>query len=217
MVPNHIGFIMDGNGRWAKARGLSRTDGYEEGLNALKKVLERCRQLGVKAVSVYAFSKENWSRPKKEIDSIFSKVEKFNKKYDGTFKITYMGDRLSLDKNLASSINSIEKRTAKNTDMTVNIAFNYSGRDDVLQSAKRCFDDGNFSVDAFEKNLGSAHLPQLDVVVRTSGEKRLSGFMLYEASYAELIFIDKCWPDMNESDVDDIVKEFESRTRKFGA
>ncbi|MEG2540668.1 MAG: polyprenyl diphosphate synthase, partial [Clostridia bacterium] len=181
MVPNHIGFIMDGNGRWAKARGLSRTDGYEEGLNALKKVLERCKQLGVKAVSVYAFSKENWSRPKKEIDSIFSKVEKFNKKYDGTFKITYMGDRLSLDKSLVSSINSIEKRTAKNTDMTVNIAFNYSGRDDVLQSAKRCFDDGNFSVDAFEKNLGSAHLPQLDVVVRTSGEKRLSGFMLYEA------------------------------------
>ena len=216
MIPKHIGFIMDGNGRWAQARSMPRSEGYAHGLVALYKVAKRCSELGVEAVSVYAFSTENNARPLDEIDAIAKVVQKFNLSYDGNYKISYMGDIASLPDSLANSIEIVEQNTADNDGMWLNIAFNYGGRADIIHAAKVAYDHGEFIEDTFESHLSSAHLPPLDAVVRTGGEKRLSNFMLYESAYTELIFLDKLWPDMQESDVDDIIAEFENRNRKFG-
>lgn len=207
---------MDGNGRWAQARSMPRSEGYAHGLVALYKVAKRCSELGVEAVSVYAFSTENNARPLDEIDAIAKVVQKFNLSYDGNYKISYMGDIASLPDSLANSIDTVEQNTADNDGMWLNIAFNYGGRADIIHAAKVAYDHGEFIEDTFESHLSSAHLPPLDAVVRTGGEKRLSNFMLYESAYAELIFLDKLWPDMQESDVDDIIAEFDSRNRKFG-
>lgn len=207
---------MDGNGRWAQARSMPRSEGYAHGLVALYKVAKRCSELGVEAVSVYAFSTENNARPLDEIDAIAKVVQKFNLSYDGNYKISYMGDIASLPDSLANSIEIVEQNTADNDGMWLNIAFNYGGRADIIHAAKVAYDHGEFIEDTFESHLSSAHLPPLDAVVRTGGEKRLSNFMLYESAYTELIFLDKLWPDMQESDVDDIIAEFENRNRKFG-
>ena len=216
MSANHIGFIMDGNGRWATAHGLSRAEGYAYGLMALRRVAKRCEEKGVKAVSVYAFSTENIARPTDEINAIFEVVRKFNLTYDGKFRICYMGDFSTLPDKLADSIESVEQRTQDNEGMILNIAFNYGGRADILHAAKIAYDHGEFLEDTFEKHLGSSRLPALDMIVRTGGEMRLSNFMLYEAAYAELFFLDKLWPDMTEEDVDNLLAGFEKRTRKYG-
>lgn len=216
MGAKHIGFIMDGNGRWAVAHSMSRSEGYSYGLLALRKVLKRCAERGVEAVSVYAFSTENWARPSGEIDAIAEVVRKFNLNYDGDYKISYMGDISSLDDKLARSIEIVEERTRDNSGMWLNIAFNYGGRADILHAAECVYNHGEFVEDTFEKHLSSAHLPSLDLVVRTGGEMRLSNFMLYESAYAELMFLDKLWPDMDESDVDKILDDFDLRVRKFG-
>ena len=216
MSANHIGCIMDGNGRWATAHGLSRAEGYAYGLMALRRVAKRCEEKGVKAVSVYAFSTENIARPTDEINAIFEVVRKFNLTYDGKFRICYMGDFSTLPDKLADSIESVEQRTQDNEGMILNIAFNYGGRADILHAAKIAYDHGEFLEDTFEKHLGSSRLPALDMIVRTGGEMRLSNFMLYEAAYAELFFLDKLWPDMTEEDVDNLLAGFEKRTRKYG-
>ena len=216
MKPKHIGFIMDGNGRWATAHDMSRAEGYAYGLVALRKVLKRLGECGVGVVSVYAFSTENWQRPQTEIDAISQVVKKFNLTYDGDMKITYMGDINAIDDDLAYSIEQIEKNTADNDGIWLNVAFNYGGRAEIVNAAKICYDHGEFGEDTFEKHLSSGALPPLDLVVRTGGEMRLSNFMLYESAYAELMFLDKLWPDMDESDVDRILEDFDKRVRKFG-
>lgn len=217
MIPRHIGIIMDGNGRWAQQRGLPRTDGYAEGLAALKKTLARASERGVQAVSVYAFSTENFARPEKETAAIVSVVTAFNRRYDGDMKVTYMGDVYALCDEFADSVENIEKRTENNGGLHLNIAFAYGGRDDILNAAKRCYDKGEFTREAFENNLASAGLPPLDLVIRSGGEKRLSGFMLYEAAYSELYFTDKLWPDFEGDDLDAAIADFGGRQRKFGA
>ena len=207
---------MDGNGRWATARNLPRTDGYKEGLSALKRVIAECARRGVDVVSVYAFSTENNARPDEEISAIFDVVTKFNLSYDGDFKILYMGDIDALPSEVADSVQCVEQKTADNAGMTLNIALNYGARDDIIHACKLAFDHSDFTDGAFVSYLSSSGLPALDLIVRTGGEKRLSNFMLFEAAYSELIFLDKPWPDMNENDVTEILAEFESRTRKFG-
>ncbi len=216
MIPRHIAFIMDGNGRWATAHNMPRKDGYKHGLLALNRVLEHLLDSGIEACSVYAFSTENFSRPTEEIEAIFDVVEKFNLGYDGNLRITYMGDFDNLSDTLVGSIEDVENRTKENEGLTLNIALGYGGRADVLRAAKLCYDHGEFNQDDFERNLSSSHLPPLDLIVRTGGEKRLSNFMLYEAAYAELIFVDKLWPDVTNEDIDLILAEFEARNRKFG-
>lgn len=143
-------------------------------------------------------------------------VKKFNLTYDGDMRITYMGDIAALDDKLAYSIEKIEENTRENKGIALNIAFNYGARADIVHAAKICYDHGEFVEDTFESHLSSSNLPPLDLVVRTGGEMRLSNFMLYESAYAELMFLDKLWPDMEESDVDFILDEFEKRQRKFG-
>ena len=217
MLPKHIGFIMDGNGRWAKERGLSRADGYPAGLLALRRVIKRCNELGIEAISVYAFSTENWARPEDEKEAIFKVVDAFNRGYDGDIRITYSGDIASLPDYLEDSICMIEDSTKDNVGTVLNICFNYGGREDLLHAAEICYSHGNFTKETFERALASSHLPPVDCIVRTGGEMRLSNFMLYESAYAELIFLVKNWPDMDETDVDKIIELFEKRNRTFGA
>ena len=217
MLPKHIGFIMDGNGRWAKERGLSRADGYPAGLLALRRVIKRCNELGIEAISVYAFSTENWARPEDEKEAIFKVVDAFNRGYDGDIRITYSGDIASLPDYLEDSICMVEDSTKDNVGTVLNICFNYCGREDLLHAAEICYSHGNFTKETFERALASSHLPPVDCIVRTGGEMRLSNFMLYESAYAELIFLVKNWPDMDETDVDKIIELFEKRNRTFGA
>ena len=216
MSAKHIGFIMDGNGRWAKKRGLPRKAGHSQGAKVFRRTVEDCRDIGIKYCTVYALSTENLNRPEEELQAIFKVVEKFNLTYDGEYKISYMGDFNSLDDKLASSIEQIEEKTRDNKGMWLNIAFNYGAKADILHAAKVAYDHGEFLEDTFEKHLSSSHLPPLDLIVRSGGEMRLSNFMLYEAAYSELMFLDKLWPDMDESDVDRILEDFDKRVRKFG-
>ncbi len=213
----HIAFIPDGNGRWAQAHGMERKEGYVQGLKALKAVIARAEQRGIEALSVFAFSTENVARPHEEQAAIFRAVESFNNSYDGDMRILYMGDIDSLDERLAQSVEDVERRTAANTGMILNIALAYGGRADIVRAAKLAADSGDFTEEGFLDRLSTRGLPPLDLVVRTGGRKRLSNFMLYEAAYAELIFLDKLWGDMSGEDVDMIIDEFESRKRTFGA
>ncbi|MCM1305736.1 MAG: polyprenyl diphosphate synthase [Bacteroides sp.] len=216
MPLRHIAFIMDGNGRWATARSLPRTEGYSAGLDALKRVADECARRGVEVVSVYAFSTENNARPEAEKQAIFDVVKKFNASYDGDMRILYMGDVDALPADVAESVRDVEYKTANNVGLTLNIALNYGAKDDIIHACKLTCDHGDFTVEGFESNLATCGLPALDAIVRTGGEKRLSNFMLYECAYAELFFIDKLWPDMSVKDVDNIIVEFEHRNRKFG-
>ena len=217
MLPKHIGFIMDGNGRWATERGLSRADGYPAGLLALRRVIQRCKEIGIEAISVYAFSTENWARPDAEKEAIFKVVDAFNRGYEGDIRITYSGNIASLPDYLEDSICMVENATKDNPGTILNICFNYGGREDLLHAAEICYSHGNFTKETFERALASSHLPPVDCIVRTGGEMRLSNFMLYESAYAELIFLVKNWPDMDETDVDKIIELFKKRNRTFGA
>lgn len=217
MLPKHIGFIMDGNGRWATERGLTRADGYPAGLFALRRVIQRCKEIGIEAISVYAFSTENWARPDAEKEAIFKVVDAFNRGYEGDIRITYSGNIASLPDYLEDSICMVENATKDNPGTILNICFNYGGREDLLHAAEICYSHGNFTKETFERALASSHLPPVDCIVRTGGEMRLSNFMLYESAYAELIFLVKNWPDMDETDVDKIIELFEKRNRTFGA
>ncbi len=216
--PKHVGFIMDGNGRWATNQGLPRIEGYKEGVIALVRVIKACIDNPyIEAVTVFALSTENLNgRPQPEVDTILTLIERFNNAYEGECAITYMGDTSAFSDTLHASIEDVEQRTANNTALKLNIALNYGARQDIIRAAKLCYDHLEFIEDAFESRLSTSHMPPLDLIVRTGGQKRLSNFMLYEAAYAELIFLDKLWPDMGEFDVGDCVREFISRQRNFG-
>lgn len=217
MIPRHIGIIMDGNGRWAERRGLPRKEGYAAGLAALRKVLDRAAERGVETVTVYAFSTENFARPEEEIRAIVKVADAFDRSYDGDMRVSYMGDIYAFGDEFAEGVESVETRTAGNPGLRLNIAFGYGGRADIVNAAKRAADKGDFTEEDFAANLSSAGLPPLDLVIRSGGEKRLSGFMLYEAAYAELWFTDALWPDFDGDALDEAIASFEGRERKFGA
>ena len=217
MIPAHVGYIMDGNGRWAERRGLPRSAGYAEGLKAMLRVLRRTEERGVRVATVYAFSSENFARPEEESSAIADVVERWNRFYDGGWKVTYMGELSRFSESLRESVALVVGRTAENEGLRLNIALGYGGREDIVNAARRAAAKGEIDSASFENCLSSAGLPPLDLIVRSGGEKRLSGFMLYEAAYSELYFTDALWPDMTEEDVDDALGEFARRTRKFGA
>ena len=217
MIPAHVGYIMDGNGRWAERRGLPRSAGYAEGLKAMLRVLRRTEERGVRVATVYAFSSENFARPEEESSAIVDVVERWNRSYDGGWKVTYVGELSRFSESLRESVALVVGRTAENEGLRLNIALGYGGREDIVNAARRAAAKGEIDSASFENCLSSAGLPPLDLIVRSGGEKRLSGFMLYEAAYSELYFTDALWPDMTEKDVDDALGEFARRTRKFGA
>lgn len=222
-IPRHISFIMDGNGRWAKKRLLPRKAGHREGVVALRRMVDECEKAGVEMVSFYAFSTENWTRPQDEIDALFKMVKEFADKYldeyvKRGFRIMFMGDLSKLPKETVDALKRILEKAKDNKGMIVNIALNYGGRDEILHAVNILLDVGlrNVDMQTLSDCMYTAGLPDPDVIVRSSGEKRLSNFMLWQAAYAELVFVDDLWPDFDEKIFANIIDEYSRRDRRYG-
>lgn len=223
-IPSHVAFIMDGNGRWAKKRAMPRTYGHKVGVDSMGAVIRHALELKIKYVSFYAFSTENWNRPQDEVDEIFrlmtDAIEKRQQWFmDNNVRFMTIGDLSKLDKKLQEKLNNFKLATKDNDALTVNVAINYGARNEIVRAVNKIIEDGLKSVDekTFAKYLDSGEIPDPDFVVRTSGEQRLSNFMLYQNAYAELYFPRTYWPDFREKEMDDAIIEFQGRDRKFGA
>lgn len=232
VLPRHIGFIMDGNGRWAKMRGLERSAGHVEGAKAFRKIGEYCADLGIEYVTFYAFSTENWNRPKKEVLSLMKLFKEYLREGDGRLaendirqmKLRFIGEREGLPADLLKLIERAEKETAKYNKITVNIALNYGGRAELKSAVKSIAQkvkDGELSVDditeqTISENIYTAGQPDPDIIVRPSGEYRLSNFLTWQSAYSEFWFSDILWPDFTEEHVNEILYDFQNRNRRFG-
>ncbi len=222
-IPNHVGFIMDGNGRWAKQKGKPRTYGHSKGADAIYNVVNGCYKRDIKAVSLYAFSTENWSRPKEEVDKIFDLLAKFLKKYTKTLikheaRLNISGDKSQLPKHLVAEIDKVIDKTNHFTEKTLNIALNYGSRAEIVGAINKIIKEGVSEVteESFSSYLYTANLPDVDLVIRTSGECRLSNFLLYQSAYAELYFTEVLWPDFSEEELDKALVWFDGRDRRYG-
>lgn len=218
----HIAFIMDGNGRWAKKRGMPREFGHRAGAKVFKDLSIYCGDIGIKYVTVYAFSTENWKRPQREVDAIMKLLEEYLFEALETMKerdaqIHFLGDRSPFSDHFKELMDKTERESAENN-RVLNIALNYGGRDEIVHAVNCAISNGcsRITEDDIEKNLYTAHCPPPDLVVRTGGELRISNFLMWQSAYSELYFTDKFWPDMKHEDVDDAVREFYRRSRRFG-
>lgn len=218
-VPQHVGFIVDGNRRWARARGLPTIEGHRRGLQVVKKVLRWCLKKGVKYVSFYIFSTENWSRSEEEVSYLMKMVKAEMKKLAAELhkegvKLAVLGSAERVDPKIMEDIAEAEALTAENTNGTACVLFNYGGQQEIVDAANKI--EGEVTIEKLRENLYHPEVPDVDMVVRTSGEERISGFMLWRAAYAEMMFVEKNFPDMTEEDVDGVMEEFASRGRRFG-
>jgi undecaprenyl diphosphate synthase len=226
IVPTHVGYILDGNRRWARQHSLPEFDGHLAGYNALREVIEASIEQGIKFVSIYAFSTENWQRDKKEVSSLMKLVMRAISQDLGRFvkngiRFRCLGHREGLSQKLIEAIESAEEATRLLNRGTVLVCFNYGGQREIVDAARKCVEDGlagkEITEEAIAKRLYAPDAPPVDLVVRTSGEQRLSNFMLWRTSYSELLFLKKFWPDMTKQDVTDIIEEYNRRGRRFGA
>lgn len=230
-LPQHIGFIMDGNGRWATRRGMPRKFGHRKGADALERMVNYCFDIGIKYVSCFAFSTENWKRPKEEIDYIFNLLREFLKKQNAkgekaqneeiksrNIKVRFMGDLNELPSDLAEELNKYSIDTQDCDAYVLNIAMNYGGRADVVHACNQLIARGARSVteEDISNCLYSGGLPDPDFIIRTAGDIRLSNFMLYQCAYSELYFTKIYWPDFAPKHLDKALKDYMKRNRKFG-
>lgn len=222
-VPAHAGIIMDGNGRWAKARGLPRTEGHREGLKVAKRVIRAAEALGIRYLSLYTFSTENWKRAEEEVSFLMSLISRhlraeFDFYRDNNIRIVHSGDAEGLPPDVRESIRSVMEDTAEYDGITVNLAINYGGRDEILRGIRRLIRRGTADVseETFKTFLDAPDIPDPDLVIRTGGDLRLSNFLLWESAYAELFFSDKLWPDWTEEDLKKAVESYSGRERRFG-
>ena len=209
---------MDGNGRWAKERGKDRTFGHAEGVESVRSVTEECARLGIKYLSLFAFSEENWSRPKEEVDTLMRLMFKaISAEYETLMKnnvrFVVLGNRSRLEKSLDEAIRTLERQTCGNTGLTMIVFVSYSGKWDISQAARRMADEGGTDIEPY---LVTAGYPDPDLIIRTSGEKRLSNFLLWQAAYSEFVFTDTLWPDFRKENLLAALEEFASRDRRFG-
>lgn len=217
----HIAFIMDGNGRWAKYLGKERTYGHKKGLEIIRKVVEFAKKEKIKFVTFFAFSTENWKRPKEEVDYIFKLLNKFIaeylEKYENDFSLNIIGDINFLDQESKNSISKL-KQVDFDSNLVVNIAINYGSRQEIIRAINNIIKDNKKEIteEEFSNYLYTKGIKDPDLLVRTSGEKRISNFLLYQIAYTELMFIDKNWPEITVSDLKKIVKEYNKRQRRFG-
>jgi len=224
-VPVHIAIIMDGNGRWAKKRGISRIKGHLEGARAVKRIVTAARKTGIKYLTLYAFSTENWKRNKKEISFLFSMLDKYiDKEKESMLKreirFETIGDISRFPKNLVKKIEALIEETKKLNKMCLVIALNYGARDEIVRAIKKipCRPDSmqKLTEEEFEKFLDTAGIPDPDLVIRTSGESRLSNFLLYQSSYSELYFTKTLWPDYGARELKRAINSYAKRRRRFG-
>jgi len=222
-IPNHVAFIMDGNRRWAKAKGLERRIGHNAGYETMMKVVKRCSELGIKCVSFFAWSSENWGREESEVNDVMGlareKAERdMQKIVDNGIKVVTMGDVSRFPKDLQEQLAKIVELSKNNTKGTLNLCINYGGRADIVRAVNSVIKSGvkETTEEDFAKHLYGSELPDIDFVVRTSGEQRISNFMLWKMAYSELYFPKVFWPMVSEKFVDKCVVEYQSRQRRFG-
>lgn len=232
VLPQHIGFIMDGNGRWAKQRGLERTAGHTEGAKTFRKIGEYCADVGIKYLTFYAFSTENWNRPKSEVLGLMKLFKEYLREADDRIeenkvrqmRLRFIGEREKLPKDLLKLIEKAERETAMYDKVIVNVALNYGGRAELTHSVKEIASlvkEGKLSLDDITEQTVADHTytagqPDPDIIVRPSGELRLSNFMTWQSAYSEFWFSDILWPDFTEENVNEILREYQNRNRRFG-
>ena len=229
LLPKHIGIIMDGNGRWAKLRGLPRQAGHKIGAKTFRKVVHYCNQIGIQYLTVYAFSTENWKRPQEEVRAIIELLREYlidapNHK-DENVQVQFIGDLSGFDDEILKLIADCEEESCQFTGMHLNIAINYGGRDELVHAFRamnRDIQAGKLNPETVTEATVSDYLytkgqPDVDLIIRPSGEYRLSNFLIWQSAYAEYVFMDRIlWPDFNESYIDKALEEFASRNRRFG-
>lgn len=229
-LPKHIGIIMDGNGRWAKKRGLPRTFGHREGAKVFRKIVEYCGEIGLEYLTVYAFSTENWSRPKDEVDSIMKLLEQYiddafqHQDENQKFQTKFIGDISALSPVLQEKIRRIEEVVSNKNGLMVNIALNYGGRDEIVRAVKQVayqVQTGALPLEKMDQKTFSQYLytagqPDPDLIIRPSGEERLSNFLIWQAAYSEFVFMDILWPDFTPRDLERAIVEYQQRDRRFG-
>lgn len=221
MSLKHLGVIADGNRRWAKAQGLPSIEGHKKGLDTIKTLVESAAKAGIEYITFYVFSTENWGRSEKEVSYIMKLAETRIVKYaeklkSNNAKLVILGSKKKISPKLASLMKKAEEITADSTGITVGFCFNYGGEVEIADAATIAAQEGEITPETIRKHLYHPEIPDVDMVVRSSGEERISGFMLWRASYAEFMFIEKYFPEMGAEDIDDIIKEYESRSRRFG-
>lgn len=228
-IPNHIAIILDGNGRWAKKKGLPRTVGHTNGAKALQRTIEACKKFGIKTLTVYAFSTENWSRPKEEVDFLmnlfFNYLTKQSKKLiENKIRFVVLGDKSRFSPEIQNAMKKLESDTKDFTEFTFNVALNYGGHAEIVKATKEIAQDvkdGKISIDDIDEKIFESHLythDQLppDLIIRTSGEQRLSGFLLWQCSYSEFYFPQVHFPDFNEEQLKIAIQEYSKRDRRYG-
>ena len=229
-MPHHVAIIMDGNGRWATSRGLPRSAGHERGVEALRRTVRAAGKIGIRHLTVFSFSTENWRRPAAEVDMLFGLLRAYVRrdlaqlKRDGVC-VRVVGARDNLPEDLLQLIERAERETAHNSEFYLTVAFNYGGREEIVRAAGRLvaavadgrLDAAGVDERAFSAALDTAGSPDPDLLIRTSGERRISNFLLWQCAYAELVFLDVLWPDFGEDHLRAAVEEYARRERRFGA
>jgi undecaprenyl diphosphate synthase len=214
---------MDGNGRWAKERGLNRTAGHEKGAKIVRDITTHCTKLGVKYLTLFAFSTENWARPKLEVEFLMKLLQKYLKNelevyIKNNIKFDTIGDLSKFSSSLQSTINEVKTKTIHCKSMTQILALNYGSKDEITRTVKKLFDQKlEITEQNISLNLDTTNMPDVDMLIRTSGEIRVSNFMLWQIAYAEMFFTNTYWPEFNTSELNDMIIDFSSRHRKFGA
>ncbi len=220
-MPRHVAIIMDGNGRWAKKRMLPRAMGHKRGVETVRNIVRAAGELGLETLSLYAFSSENWKRPEEEINDLMELMRDFIKSDLDTFakndvRLKIIGDYKALSHDIVEMLEESIARTSKNSRTTLAVALNYGSQDEMVRAARAAAAQGEISASSIEANLDTAGLPPLDLLIRTSGEQRLSNFMLWQAAYAEFWFTETLWPDFSKDELAAALNEFARRERRYG-
>ena len=228
-VPHHVAIIMDGNGRWAAARGLPRVEGHRRGVEALRRTIRAAGEIGIKVITIFSFSSENWSRPAAEVGELMGLLRRFIRNdlaelHKSGVRVRIIGERAGLEADIGRLLIEAEELTKDNTGLTLVVAFNYGARQEIARAARRAaeavaqgtLNAQDITVDTVAGFLDTADLPDPDLIIRTSGEQRLSNFLLWQSAYSELVFVPANWPDFDRAILEGAIREYQQRERRFG-
>jgi undecaprenyl diphosphate synthase len=228
-VPRHVAIIMDGNGRWAAARGLPRAEGHRRGVEALRRTIRAAGEIGIKIVTIFSFSAENWSRPQSEIGELMALLRRFVRNdlaelHKSNVRVRVIGERVGLDPDISRLLVEAEELTKNNDALTLVVAFNYGARQEIVRAARKLAEGvaqgelkpDDIDMDKFAQSLDAPDIPDPDLIIRTSGEQRLSNFLLWQSAYSELVFVPTYWPDFDRTALESAIREYHQRERRFG-
>jgi undecaprenyl diphosphate synthase len=228
-VPRHVAIIMDGNGRWAAARGLPRAEGHRRGVEALRRTIRAAGEIGIKIVTIFSFSAENWSRPESEIGELMGLLRRFVRNdlaelHKSNVRVRIIGERAGLDPDIGRLLTEAEELTRNNDGLTLVVAFNYGARQEIVRAVQRITDEiakgrmtaADIEMDSITRFLDAPDIPDPDLIIRTSGEQRLSNFLLWQSAYSELVFVPTYWPDFDRAALESAIRDYQQRERRFG-